>query len=474
MSGFAAGLVAAVGYDAAGAVPDGLVPVLVALASGAIGMSIKNVFDSILSDEEDEGEAGGEDLGGDDLGGEDLGGDGGLMAEEGGDDLDELGGLGGGEEELGGLDEEGADLGGGGGGASTGQLENQVDELEADMEALESTVNTVRNENEQIGQQVDEVQENIRKLLDIYEMVTRGVNPFADDMQGAGGGPAMDSGGFGLFDEEEGAEEEESIDEDIATADAEGFFDEDLDDEEADMEVEDMMGEDTGGELDEEADKSGDDGDDGGDGGKSFDELKEEYESGEADWSEAELAKMDEELDEMGEADLLGEDEPGDAKAAAAEESEAAGALPEGDDPAADEATGTEDTSVATDAAIADASGADADPGKPYLGTLPSGYAADLIVVEWLEYLIAESNVHETSQAIGYYERIDWVAEDVGEELRSYLAGFDDGAGAGDGTLTIDHHTQSLRYISQLSGDTADRVAMQLLHRGGGGDGVQR
>src|SRR6056297_286669 len=79
-------------------VPDSLVPVLVAFASGAVGMSIKNVFDSIMSDEN---EGDGDELGGDDLGG---GGDGGgLMSEEGDDDLDDLGGLGGGDDDFGGF-----------------------------------------------------------------------------------------------------------------------------------------------------------------------------------------------------------------------------------------------------------------------------------------------------------------------------------------------------------------------------------
>ena len=34
------------------------------------------------------------------------------------------------------------------------------------------------------GGRIDEVEENVRKLLDIYEMVTRGVNPFADEIFG--------------------------------------------------------------------------------------------------------------------------------------------------------------------------------------------------------------------------------------------------------------------------------------------------
>jgi flagellar protein FlaE len=50
--------------------------------------------------------------------------------------------------------------------------------------------------------------------------------------------------------------------------------------------------------------------------------------------------------------------------------------------------------------------------------------------------------------------------------LQAYLRGFD---GGGDSSLTIDHHTQSLKYISQLNGGGAG-VGMM----GGGLDGLQR
>jgi flagellar protein FlaE len=135
---------------------------------------------------------------------------------------------------------------------------------------------------------------------------------------------------------------------------------------------------------------------------------------------------------------------------------------------AADPAAETADAAAAADG---DAADTDDEGGKPYLRSMPEGYAADLLVMEWLEYLIAESDVREASEAIAYYERIDWIDEAVADDLRSYLAGFET-AGSG-GTLTIDHHTQSLRYISQLNGDTADQVAMQMMS-GGGGDGLQR
>jgi len=72
------------------------VPALIVLLSGGlVGMSIKNMFDSIMSDDES---------GGDTDGGDEMAGGGGLMDDDGGGD-DDLGGLGG-------LEDDGDDMGG--------------------------------------------------------------------------------------------------------------------------------------------------------------------------------------------------------------------------------------------------------------------------------------------------------------------------------------------------------------------------
>jgi len=537
---------------------------LVVLSGGLVGMSIREMIGILGDDEEEEGD--------DELA------DGGLMAEDGDEELGGFGGLDdGGDDEFAdfGGDDEFGDMDDG---ADTDELEHRLDELETEVGSLSSTVNTVRNENEQISETVDEVEENVRKLLDIYEMVTRGVNPFADDIEPGGMGGA--GGSFGLFDDGDESEDEADLDEDLANADAEGFFDEDLVDDEsgpaADAdpmglggggangdddgldagfeddggtfddgaldEIDDDLGDfDDGGEFDDTLD--GDDGDGfdddtldgddggedsgGGEGGKSFAELKDEYEAGDADWA-GEMGEDDEDdgseaeadgdiADELGDAeDVLDESADDGADESAVENDDLAGddlfdevvedsdvddsgpeSAPDDSGPeSAPDDSGAEtdvtpdtDTAGDADGATTDAdTGTDADAagtasdtdaaasgdGKPYLSETPEGFAADMIVVEWLEYLVGEVGVRETARAIDYYERIDWVAEPVGEDLRAYLRGFD-GEG-GDGGLTIDHHTQSLRYISQLDGDAGEAVALSgvLGRRGGGSDGLQR
>lgn len=462
------------------------------LSSGLVGMSIKNMFDSILSDEG----------GGDGGGGEEITDGGGLMAEEGGDDeFGDLGGLDDGDDDMDGFgDDDFGDMDDAAG-AGTDELEHRLDELENEVGSLSSTVSTVRTENEQISESVDEVEENVRKLLDIYEMVTRGVNPFADDIEagmGGGGGMGGDSS-FGLFDDgDDDQEEEEDIDDGIANADAEGFFDEDLvedDDEDdetlSDDGVGDMFGEedsafeDDDGSFDDEFEDDFDDDADGGDeGGKSFQELKDEYDSGDAEWAEGEApedAMIDGAPDdEVGlEGDELFEEDDGfegaDDESAALDDEPASAAEETDESPteASPAQPSTPDETVeTTEESTATAESAATDGGKPYLATLPSSFASDLIVVEWLEFLLQQAGHREAARAIDYYETIDWIDEDVAEGLQEVLRGFDDDSG-GDGGLTIDHHTRSLQYISQLDDDSGEAVALSKLV-GGGADGLQR
>jgi len=536
-------------------------PVLVALlAVGFVGMSIRSVFDSILSEDDgtDDAESAGDD---------------GLMPEEGGDEFGDLGGLDDGDgDEFGEFgDDEFGDMDGG---PDTDELEHRLDELETEVGSLSSTVNTVRNENEQISETVDDVEENVRKLLDIYEMVTRGVNPFADDIDAGGLGGAGDQS-FGLFDDGE-EETDDELESDIANADAEGFFDDDLveedgEDLEADADVGDVLGDEEEGDdlaFDDEFadgddfDEGFDDGDDefadeddfgideddaeddGGEGGKSFAELKDEYESGDAEWAEgADGESIEDDAEDAADMDESLETETDDAGEPALEDTDTEPAMEDdladddlfdtviddedadteqadGDDPSEtavledaadgheevptddtdDEAatvdatgeaaetgtpSGTETDDVTetdtTDAESMDAGSGDepADSaedgeGKPYLTELPDGFLADLIVVEWLEFLVDEVGVRATSEAIHYYERIDWIDEEVADQLQAYLRGFDEG---GDpATLTIDHHTESLRYVSQLDGGGSASIALDQIPAmaGGGSDGLQR
>jgi flagellar protein FlaE/flagellar protein FlaC len=466
--------------------------------AGLVGMGIMDFMDEEEGESADaEANGGDSDLFGDGMGGDEMGGDmgdemgGDMSGEMGGEMDDDFGGMDDGMGMVGEVDDwaEGSGddfaMGGEGGSGPTQELENRIDELENEVAEISSTVGTVRSENEQISSKVDETEENVRKLLEIYEMVTRGVNPFVDDVQqggmtGGGEGFGDDGdGGFGLFDGEEDEDEEEDLDEDIADAEAESFFDDDFDEQEGDEFEE---GEDPADEFEEDTaeglgfdspeegmsddlgtDGVGDtdgDGEGGQAGGSTFAELKEEYESGDADWAEGESP----EEGDQPEPEPTVEAEP-DVEADSEVDESANGEF-EFEDPA--------DTQPASPAA------SNGRGGKPYLAELPNGYASDLVVMEWLEFLVEEFGPEDAVRSIDYYGDIGWISESVEEELLAFVSGFADVDSVdtdetGPASLEIDDHIQSLTFLSQLTGDAVQRkIVEHCAQIRGGRDGIQR
>ena len=382
--------------------------------------------------------------------------DDGAFGGDGGDDLDGLGGM----------DDWNDDDPFGGEEDDTAELENRLEDLENEVASLSSTVGTVRSENEEISGQVDDMGEDVRSLLDIYEMVTRGINPFVDDVQTGGmGGDLGGEASFGLFDgDDDEGEEEEGLDDDLASADAESFFDEDLADDGFDDDFDAESGDEFGDFDDDDTTDTETMATENG-GGKSFSELKDEYESGDADWADAD-------------SDGGSADDPVGADGTAEDD------VFDGGDPAPLPDSGP----APAETAPVDAGGFEfveeddlsAEPGKPYLTELPGDYVGDLLVMEWLEYLVEESNATDAVRAVNYYERVEWVDGDVAERLKAFLSGFggidrnhvDD---PGTAHLTLDHHTQSLKYVMQLTDATAESVVIDRWPQlSGGFRGSQR
>ena len=514
------------GLDAA--LIDGSVLAWGAAASGIVGASVLDrFFDSGESDD---------DAVFDDAGG--LDGGSGDDSFEAFDEMDEW------DDEFGGGDDDG----------DTGALAGRIDDLEAEVATLSSTVSTVRSENEEIAAAIADTEEDVRSLLDIYEMVTRGINPFVDEPSAFGDDPGQ--GSFDLF-EDDTDDEAASLDEDVASADAAGFFDEDL------LEADESDGsgpfddadpmddadptddaDSTDDAADDEyatADEAPTDGPDAGDPadaafatdpadedhamtdeGKSFSELKAEYDAGEADWAD-ESAPGDESSEDDGSApvdadpdDLSLDVEPVGGDAGVIEEpdddrglggsdladadlgtddgafddlgvdddplgSAATDPLTTGAEPPAGEPAPDTDRPGGDPAAGRDGSGPrrafGGDPAaasgdafeyvdnedlaehrrKPYLTELPGNYVGDLLVMEWLEFLVAAGDVTDAVRAVNYYERIEWVGPAAADRLREFLSGFgtvDRNLIDRPGTdhLGRDHHTRSLRYITQLNG----------------------
>ncbi|ATW88559.1 flagellar protein FlaC [Halohasta litchfieldiae] len=480
-------------------------------AAGTAGLVGASIIDRIL-DSDDDDDSGGGGGGGDGLM-DDDGGEFGGMDDEfgGGGGGDDFGGM---DDDFGGMDDDfGGGGGGGGGGADMDELEHQVDELENEVASLSSTVNTVKSENTEISDRIEDVEEDVRNLLDIYEMVTRGINPFVDEQDAGefdvgGGGGGGGGGGLGLFDDgEEETQQDDDVDDSVMSEDADGFFDDDFeeddDDEFGDDEFDDGGMDDEFDELDEDdADAVGGESeseemvsDQDSTGGKSFSELKDEYDSGDASWAEEgeepddDLGGMDDSLDDgddLAMDDSFGEMDDDEDDLGGMDDS-----LDDGDNLAMDD---TDDSlgngsdgemAASTQAETADESTAPVDDGdtqgdfeyvssdqlsssgdKPYLTAIPGDYVGDLVVMEWLEFLVEESNVTDAARAVNYYERIDWIDRAAADHLRSFLSGFgqiDRNKVDQPGTdqLNRTHHVHSLKYIMKLNnGTTATSVIL--------------
>ena len=86
---------------------------------------------------------------------------------------------------------------------------------------------------------------------------------------------------------------------------------------------------------------------------------------------------------------------------------------------------------------------------KPYLAALPQSYAAELVIFEWLEFLVDRTGFRRTLDVLRYYRSIDWLTVDTEARLREYLQSFDE-VGSDEG-LDRSDHLLSLVYIARLA-----------------------
>jgi flagellar protein FlaE len=96
--------------------------------------------------------------------------------------------------------------------------------------------------------------------------------------------------------------------------------------------------------------------------------------------------------------------------------------------------------------------GSDGQQEKPYLRGVPDTYAAEFVVFEWLEFLLLHAGYKGATDALHYYESIDWITEDVESQLNDYLLGIDDDAANEGNELDVDDHMLSLVYVAKLTG----------------------
>lgn len=88
---------------------------------------------------------------------------------------------------------------------------------------------------------------------------------------------------------------------------------------------------------------------------------------------------------------------------------------------------------------------------KPYLRSLPDSYSAEVVIFEWLEYLVGMAGFKGALEALRYYRTIDWLTEDIEESLAGYLRSFDDPNHNDSSGLSRSDHQLSLVYVAKLA-----------------------
>lgn len=353
------------------------------------------------------------------------------------------------------------------------ELEHRITELETEVDSLSSTVKTVRSENEQISESVSDIEENTSRLLNLYQMATRGVNPFAGGSadEPAAGSPVSDEESFDKEDEIE------EIETDVAEDGAADRFSSD----------ETAIREEHCVDSVEEVVASEDEPEDAFQRNKQAEqtatpepsETVEEVEEVDEDSFEAvfetkspEEPVDNEEVESFGTEEMIDAGSESTAPAASdggqlieppetdepeqgtetadAEPPELSSETPEPKQSEPDvsepETTGTA-PSVQPASELSVSAGGDLGDGKPYVDTLPEGFSTEVMTVEWLEYLVEEVGIRGTVRALDYYETIGWLTEEAVADLDEYLDAFED---ASQADLSVEHHLRSLDYVEEL------------------------
>lgn len=316
------------------------------------------------------------------------------------------------------------------------ELSYTIDEVEQEVDTLQNRIQVVRGENEKVSERISTVNRNVDRLVDLYEIVTNGVNPFVGDQE-IGDAFATASEGFAEQDDLEA-----DIEDDIINAEAEDFLDDDIDDHEEGGdefdEEEELSDEILGGPIDSDVGDPLDDDD--------FHDALEDEELDEpligADSDESLEAIVDDSTDVDDSADVddsTDVDDPTDVddSAEASDEAEPLDTLEETNLPVHEDAVTTDDSGAEPNSNTEarawttpskvdslEANGEFGDP--PYLVEPPARNDVELTTLTWLEYLVDLAGVEGAAQTIAYYESIGWISPSVDRYLRSMVNGLRD------------------------------------------------
>ncbi len=309
------------------------------------------------------------------------------------------------------------------------EMETRVKDVENEVGQVSSKLNTIKAENEEMGNKISEMEENIRKLLGIYEMVTEGINPFATET-GYGG-----SEGLGIFSSVSKESKQEDVPEELSSKDAESFFedvDEDSEETESEpepIETDAISGKEGGESAEPESGESPED---------MFQRLKSEGGQEEQGSSETEPKGEEINFEEPELVDEWSEDES---------QMEVEGHVHPSET--------SENVQEAVYETRSHAGKLPKSSSSPYLQDIPKDLISDVIALKWMDYLVNTFGIKRMADILDFYVDIGWISKKVKDLLINYSRGYVLREGhmiEEPDTPTLRDHFKSLIFISKLSG----------------------
>ncbi|OUJ19266.1 Archaellum protein FlaD/E [Methanonatronarchaeum thermophilum] len=317
------------------------------------------------------------------------------------------------------------------GSSQLSEIQSSIEALETEVGGLSSTISVTKDDIESIGNRVDDVEENVKKLLDVYELVTKDINPFTGGGEDLSNRDIENADGFGVF---EGSEGEQDFSDD--------FLDEDDDFLDEEDDVEDLSEEDddrqviTPDDFDEDVDEDVDDFLEEDVGSDSVFDDEDQGSMEEIDISEEKLKKLEKRIEMLGKK---------------------LEAVSNGDDEFGEDGSGEREY---------------------YLEEIKRDYYSDIVLMNWTNFLLTMVDTTEFRQILDVYVDLKWISP----EVRDYVERFEESistqpifeygvkaskSGTGnssyssekdefmktDGGMTVEDHTRSLIFISKLRDD---------------------
>lgn len=291
-------------------------------------------------------------------------------------------------------------------GPTVDDLDYRIDELEADLESTRNSIRTIESTQTDVAAQLEEMNDSVRRVVGIYDRLTDDANPFTDVSTADVDGP--DAARFGVvgpntrpasstLDVQSDADDPSETEAGEEPASASG----DLTDEDAETGVENPIGDDLANPLDE---AEGED---------------EDEDANDLSADDGSIVSFDDLVD--------GADRDTDR-----------------DDASGEPERASDPTPPTTDEPVT----------EPLLETLPEGYAAEVLVMEWLADLVDAGGPAGALKAVAYYETVDWIGPGAHDQLKRVLGGpaLDVNVDPSDADeLVVDDHAASYAAVVRLA-----------------------